>query len=122
MFLLGKEEFLKKRDAKSKRRKTLRQYQGARLGRSTDPANTTTFIPAVPREELNLGGMPNIVSGYSSIGIDLNPFDIAYRADTLEEYYVDLGTLFAKAAWSYGTAGAGPAAATIFREVWGLIS
>jgi len=122
MFLLGKEKFLKKRDVKILKNKDFIQIQGPRLGRSTSPANTTTFIPAVPREELNLGGMPNIVSGYSSIGIDLNPFDLAYRADTLEEYYVDLGTLFAKAAWSYGTAGAGPAAATILREVWGAVS
>lgn len=43
-------------------------------------------------------------------GIDLP--DFAYRAESKEDYAIDLGVGLAKLAWAYGTGGIGPAAKT----------
>ena len=94
--------------------------QSVRLGSSTNPFNTSslTIIPDLGRPELNKGGMPSLVNGYSSVGIDINPFDLAYRSDTKEEYLVDFGSLLVRAAWAASTGGASEGARTITRGVW----
>lgn len=50
-----------------------------------------TVVPYTPVQgrgrELPMG------LSYSSVGFDINPFDIAYRADTKEEAAADLGYL-----------------------------
>lgn len=38
---------------------------------------------------------------------DLNPFDLAYRADTKEEYYIDLATGVLELGLAYVTGGTG---------------
>jgi len=91
-----------------------------RLGSSSNPFNTSslTIIPDLGRPELNRGGMPSLVNGYSSVGIDINPFDLAYRSDTKEEYLVDFGSLLVRAAWAANTGGASEGAKTVTRGVW----
>ena len=56
---------------------------------------------------------------YSSYGIDLNPFDYAYRSDTKEEYYVDLSVALFELGIAYVTGGQGRVARVawqIFKE------
>lgn len=105
---------------RSKRDVFLPGSNAARLGSSSNPFNTSslTIIPDLGRAELNRGGMPSLVNGYSSVGIDTNPFDLAYRADTKEEYLVDFGSLLVRAAWAASSGGASEAARTVTRGVW----
>lgn len=99
-------------------------YQSVRLGTTSNPFDVTSFtaVQALPREEVNLGGMPSLVSGYSSIGIDLNPFDIAYRADSKEEYFVDLATLTVKIGWAAATGGSSEALRTGWKTLLFLLN
>lgn len=113
--MLNQKELMKRRSGE-----LLAAVTEVRLGSSSNPFNTSslTIVPAVPRKELNRGGMPSLVNGYSSVGIDLNPFDLAYRSDTKEEYLVDFGSLLVRAAWAASTGGASEGARTITRGVW----
>jgi|TARA_R100000084_G_C4632195_1_gene138958 hypothetical protein len=47
-------------------------------------------------------------------------FDVAYRADTREQYAIDLGVGLVKLAWAYGTGGIGPAAKTAIVYTYSL--
>lgn len=86
-------------------------FQSVRLGATTNVLDTNSFtaVQPIPREELNRGQMPNLVNGYSSLGFDFNPLDIAYRADTKEEYYQDYGYFLLRVAYS-GMSGGSTAA------------
>lgn len=53
----------------------------------------------------------------TSGSLDLNPFDLAYRADTKEEYYYDLATALVEVGLAYVTGGAG----RLFRTTYGVV-
>lgn len=52
---------------------------------------------------------------------DLNPFDLAYRADTKQEFIMDAGTLLFNVGYAGATAGTGPALRAIGTGLWRLI-
>ena len=54
---------------------------------------------------------------YSSYSLDLNPFDLAYRADTKEEYYVDLATGLIEIGLAFVSGGTG----RLFRTTYGVV-
>lgn len=56
-----------------------------------DPSNRYQVVQATPREQLREYILPT--GSYSSFGIDLNPLDLAYRADTPQEALRDLAFL-----------------------------
>lgn len=58
---------------------------------------------------------------YSSVGFQLNPFDIAYRADTKQEFLVDAGTLLFNVGYATATGGAGSAVRAIGTGLWRLV-
>jgi hypothetical protein len=118
MYLLGKDEFRTKKDSLQS------AYQSVRLGVSTNPLNTTTLtiVPTTPREKLNRGVIPPLVNGYSSFAIDLNPLDIAYRADQKSDYYIDFGSLLVRTAWAASTGGSSEAAKTAARGIFFLFA
>lgn len=105
MFLTADEQIRFRRDA------NVAAVQSVRLGASTNSLDTQSFtaVQALPRAELNRGTMPNLVNGYSSLGFDINPFDIAYRSETKEEYYMDYGYFLLRVAYSAMTGGSGAA-------------
>ena len=57
--------------------------------------------------------MPDLVGGYSSLGFDINPLDISYRAEEKVDYYIDFGSALVRVAWAANTGGASEAAKTI---------
>lgn len=118
MYLLGKDEFRSRKDSLQS------AYQSVRLGVSTNPLNTTTLtiVPTTTREELNRGVIPPLVNGYSSFGIDLNPLDIAYRADEKEEYYIDFGSALVRTAWSLSSGGSSEAVKTLGKQIFFLFA
>lgn len=54
---------------------------------------------------------------YSSFSLDLNPFDLAYRADTKEQYYYDV----ADALVTVGLAYVGGSTGRLFRTTFGVV-
>ena len=90
--------------------------QSVRLGTSTLPVNTNSFtaVQPLPRKELNRGTIPNLVNGYSSLGFDINPFDIAYRAGSQKEYAKDFGYFLLRTTTAGLTGGADKAVLTAF--------
>ena len=103
--------FLTDEKLRSRRDAPIAATQSVRLGASTNSLDTQSFtaVQPLPRAELNRGTMPNLVNGYSSLGFDLNPFDIAYRSETKEEYYQDYGYFLLRVAYS-GISGGSSAA------------
>ena len=59
---------------------------------------------------------------YSSYGFDINPFDIAYRSETKEEYYVDLAYGLFKIGTALSSGGVLPAAQTAVGYTLDLIT
>ena len=118
MYFLDREEFRKPKDFLKP------SIQSVRLGLSTNPLNTQslTIVPSIGRAELNRGTMPNLVGGYSSIGLDLNPFDLAYRAEEKTDYYIDFGSLLVRTAWAASSGGSTEAAKTIGKQIFFLFS
>lgn len=118
MYLLGKDEFRSRKDSLQS------AYQSVRLGVSTNPLNTTTLtiIPTRARQELNRGVIPPLVNGYSLFGIDLNPFDIAYRAEEKTDYYIDYGSLLVRTAWGFSTGGSTEAAKAVGKQIFFLFA
>jgi len=54
-------------------------------------------------------------ASYSSYRTDINPLDIAYRADTKQEYARDLGYAFAKVAKGIATGGTSSIGGVVWR-------
>lgn len=100
LYLTNIDEFNKKDSS------LLAAFQSVRLGATTNPFDTNSFtaVQALPRELLQDFTAPT--GSYSSYGFDINPFDIAYRADTKTDYYVDYGSLLARVAFTASTGGA----------------
>ena len=99
-------------------------FQSIRLGNTTNPFNTNSFtaVQALPRVELNRGKMPDLVGGYSSLGFDINPLDISYRAEEKVDYYIDFGSALVRVAWAANNGGASEAAKTIGKQNFVLFS
>ena len=66
--------------------------------------------------------MPSLVGGYSSYGLDLNPFDLAYRADEKTDYYIDFGSLLVRTAWAASSGGSSEAAKTVGKQIFFLFA
>lgn len=101
---------------RSRKDENIGAIQSVRLGTSTLPVNTNSFtaVQPLPRKEWNRGTVPNLVNGYSSLGFDINPFNIAYRADSKEEYAVDYGYFLLRTVTAAVTGGADRAVLTAF--------
>lgn len=54
---------------------------------------------------------------YSSFSLDLNPFNLAYRADTKEQYYYDV----AEALVEVGIASIGGSVGRLVRSTFGIV-
>ena len=54
---------------------------------------------------------------YSSFSLDLNPFNLAYRADTKEQYYYDVG----EALVEVGIAFVGGSVGRLVRTTFGVV-
>ena len=54
---------------------------------------------------------------YSSYSLDLNPFDLAYRADTKEQYYRDVGEALIEVGLAYVSGGTG----RLIRTTYGVV-
>ena len=55
---------------------------------------------------------------YQTAGsLDLNPFDLAYRADTKEQYYYDLADALIEVGLAYVSGGTG----RLFRTTYGVV-
>lgn len=84
--------------------------------------NKVTIMSAGTRPELNRGVMPTLVNGYSTSGFDINPFDMAYRADTREEYLVDYGVFTVRFVASASTGGTVAAGRTALSYLLGMVT
>ncbi len=96
-----------------------------KLGQVAKPivANKVTTIVPTARPELNRGTMPTLVNGYSTSGFDINPFDLAYRADTREEYLIDFGVFLVRiAAAAGGPGGAAAVNKTTISYILGMLT
>lgn len=74
-------------------------HQSVSLGMSPK----VTVVPAKPR--LIRNDVSFNFGSYETQRFDINPFDIAYRSETKEDYFVDLGYAIGKLAFSYYTGG-----------------
>ena len=54
---------------------------------------------------------------YSSYSLDLNPFDLAYRADTKEQYYRDVAEALIEVGLAYVSGGTG----RLIRTTYGVV-
>jgi hypothetical protein len=79
-------------------------------------------MPTTARKELNRGVIPPLVNGYSSFSIDLNPLDIAYRANEKSDYYIDFGSLLVRTAWAASSGGSSEAAKTVGKQIFFLFA
>ena len=96
-------------------------FQSVRLGSTTNPFDTNSFtaVQALPKELLQDYTAPE--GSYSSYGFDLNPFDIAYRSDTKEGYYIDFGSVLVRAAFAANTGGVSEASKATIVAVLGSL-
>ena len=59
---------------------------------------------------------------YSSFSLDLNPFDLAYRADTKEQYYYDVANALVEVGLAYVGGSVGRLVRTTFGVVKELVT
>tara|TARA_Y100000004_G_scaffold147653_1_gene168904 strand:- start:751 stop:1020 length:270 start_codon:yes stop_codon:yes gene_type:complete len=59
---------------------------------------------------------------YSSFSLDLNPFDLAYRADTKEQYYRDAAQAIVEVGIAYVGGGVGRLVRTTYGVVKELVT
>lgn len=77
-----------------------------------------TIVPANPRPVLN--DTRFATGSYSSYGLDINPFDFAYRAETKQEAYID-GLFFAVELAAYPLTTSATVAGRLTRGLFSLL-